>query len=364
MKLHIFNPEHDIALAYGAEYLTLPHAIQEFKMNLGYLPALWASDGDCVLVDDVPYAIKALDKTHRAHADVVFVGPEELHEINFSEIEPWGWDSCLRTTLAKSGVIVNGENIHDVVNDRVLYNIRDLSNRKHTSEVLNFIRNSLGEYVCGESFYITQLDEIFKFTDKYGRVVIKAPWSSSGRGIRYISHTDNCISILGWAKNIIKCQGGLCVEPYYNKIKDFAMEFYAHDDGSISYCGLSVFNTERSTYVGNIIAPEAYKIELISKYVSKDLLMCIKESIKDCLSLKYRGLYKGPFGVDMMIVACDTGGFLLHPCIEINLRRTMGHVANAICSDDKSFAELMHIKHDVNYLLQFEPLDKSFIKVI
>ena len=40
------------------------------------------------------------------------------------------------------------------------------------------------------------------------------------------------------------------------------------------------------------------------------------------------GCYVGPFGVDMMIVRRqESGGFLLDPCVEINLRRTMGHVA-------------------------------------
>jgi hypothetical protein len=34
--------------------------------------------------------------------------------------------------------------------------------------------------------------------------------------------------------------------------------------------------------------------------------------------------------VDMMIVVTDEGEYLLHPCVEINLRRTMGHVALAL----------------------------------
>ena len=53
MKLHVFNPEHDMALAYHQPYITLPHAIQEFKNNLSFIPALWASSGDGVLVEDV-----------------------------------------------------------------------------------------------------------------------------------------------------------------------------------------------------------------------------------------------------------------------------------------------------------------------
>jgi hypothetical protein len=53
--------------------------------------------------------------------------------------------------------------------------------------------------------------------------------------------------------------------------------------------------------------------------------------------------YEGPFGIDMMVVAnpdatsekslaadIEERQFLLHPCVEINLRRTMGHVALAL----------------------------------
>ena len=51
-----------MALAADTAYVALPHAIQEFKTNLGFLPALWAEDGDFVLVDDVPFAVKALSQ--------------------------------------------------------------------------------------------------------------------------------------------------------------------------------------------------------------------------------------------------------------------------------------------------------------
>ena len=56
MKLHIFNPEHDIALAYNSILFTPPHAGRELRSDLGFIPALWADDGDFVLVDDVEAA--------------------------------------------------------------------------------------------------------------------------------------------------------------------------------------------------------------------------------------------------------------------------------------------------------------------
>ena len=67
-----------MALAADKAYFTLPHAIQEFKVNLGFLPALWAGEGDLILVDDVYYAIKALSQIGKRHADVLFVTANDL----------------------------------------------------------------------------------------------------------------------------------------------------------------------------------------------------------------------------------------------------------------------------------------------
>ena len=48
MKLHIFNPEHDIALAADMERFTAPHAGRQMRASLGFLPAFWAEHGDLV----------------------------------------------------------------------------------------------------------------------------------------------------------------------------------------------------------------------------------------------------------------------------------------------------------------------------
>ena len=56
MTLHVFNPEHDIALAYDNKYFTAPHAGRQLRYDLEYLPALWAREGDCVLVENMASA--------------------------------------------------------------------------------------------------------------------------------------------------------------------------------------------------------------------------------------------------------------------------------------------------------------------
>ena len=140
------------------------------------------------------------------------------------------------------------------------------------------------------------------------------------------------------------------------------MEFYV-DDAGIHYLGLSLFHTVNGAYVGNILATERAKQEMISRYIPEDLLDRIKQQITSNLSL---ASYRGPFGVDMMIVnkgnhnsqfSTLNSQLFLHPCVEINLRRTMGHVALAISPTDDDVKRVMRIDFNgTNYKLKINKL--------
>jgi len=160
--------------------------------------------------------------------------------------------------------------------------------------------------------------------------VLKAPWSSSGRGLRFVNTPDN-IALQGWLHNLLQQQGSVMVEPYYRKVKDFGVEFESDGAGSVRVLGLSLFHTSNGAYTGNILATEEEKSESLTRYIPTELLHFVEEKICQCLGPCLAGKYRGPFGIDMMVVAREDGdGFLLHPCVEINLRRTMGHVAIAL----------------------------------
>ena len=58
MTLHIFNPEHDIALAANLANFTAPHAGRQLRADLDFLPALWAQKGDKILVENPEHAAK------------------------------------------------------------------------------------------------------------------------------------------------------------------------------------------------------------------------------------------------------------------------------------------------------------------
>ena len=343
-KLHIFNPEHDIALASNLSNFTAPHAGRQLRADLGFLPALWAEEGDYVWVEDADHASRAFRRVARGRkCPVEWVVKSQLSSLSVHEVSPWGWDAALRHQLLHNGV---DESL--LPSEKHIAEIRQLSHRQTSSSLLRQLK---GDGLVGTSVLCQSLEAVEQQLALHPRLVLKAPWSSSGRGIRFIDGELNEYH-RGWLHNLLEKQGGVMVEPYYDKVKDFGMEFYADGKGSVRYEGLSLFHTVNGAYVGNILATEATKLQTISKYIPISLLEDIKQRI---VSLLHLGTYQGPFGIDMMIVRQNSQLFL-HPCVEINLRRTMGHVALALSPQDDDFRKVMRIDYEDNYKLRIRKL--------
>lgn len=354
MTLHIFNPEHDLVLAGNNANFTAPHAVRSLKSGLGFIPTLWASDGDAVLVEDRHYALKALKRAsiqaEVAFGEVLFIEPSDLSSISFSRIEPWGWDSAICHCLLRHGVDKNLLPPLDALDV-----IRMLSHRLTSCRLLASLSELDG--VTGQSFICSSLDDVAACVKHIGAAVIKAPWSCSGRGLRFVDGDISEPHLHGWVKNLLNFQGSLVVEPYFKKVKDFGMEFFCHADGRVDYKGLSVFDTVNGAYTGNVIATESAKLEMINRYVPNELLQKVKAYICNFMSAELGGRYEGPFGVDMMVVPnVGSDGFLVHPCVEVNLRRTMGHVALSLSPHDDDIKKVMRITANENYQLKIKPL--------
>ena len=346
MRILVFNPEHDIALSANLANFTAPHAGRRLRIDLGWLPALWATPDDVVLVDDVEHAQRAWNrlKNRVGRSSVRFIAKNELHAFSDCCVEPWGWDLALRAYLLRHGAVhVPSEAEIDVV--------RRLSHRRTAAVLLDQLRCVEG--TVGESFVVADADAVSDMVARLGRVVLKAPWSSSGRGLRFLSAPPDEAQ-RRWIANIVEQQGGLMLEPQYDKVCDLGMEFERADAG-IRYLGLSLFHTKNGAYTGNVLASEEEKREMISRYVSMDLLDAVREKIttSDCLAD-----YRGPFGIDMMVVRGQEGepAAKLHPCVEINLRRTMGHVALQLTPSDGQ-RKVMRIDYNgQNYKLKINKL--------
>ena len=355
--LYIFNPEHEIALAANLAHFTAPHAGRQLRADLGWLPALWADADDYILVDHAESARKAYERLRRrlGRPLAVFVDRGMLGHLDIRQIKPWGWDAAIATDLRRWGVA--GDLLPEA--DQ-LEHWRQLAHRRTSALLLSSLRM---EGTVGEARECSTHEQVENGMQQWKRVVVKAPWSSSGRGVRFYDTerlTDNrVLKIDKWISNIIKQQGSVMVEPFYDKVKDFGMEFEVGNDGKIRYLGLSLFHTKNSAYVGNVLASEERKRQLMAHYISLSLLDDIRQRIIEQAPLAG---YTGPFGVDMMVVkgmektAAAEHHFLLHPCVELNLRRTMGHVALCMSPTDDDVRKVMRIALADHYKLHINKL--------
>ena len=339
MKLLVFNPEHDLALAANLSNFTAPHAGRQLRADLGFIPAIWAAADDYVHVENVEDAERRfLRLTRRPFGR--FIAKEQICKHKFTAVDVWGWDLAIRAFLLRWGI--DAAILPSVTQ---IDDIRQLSHRRYAMQLLDCLQMP---GIIGSSCETNQIENIIDRLHSGEHLVVKAPWSSSGRGVRFMEDDVN-IYDNGWLRNVIVKQGSVMVEPYYNKVKDFGMEFVSDGNGSVSYIGLSLFQTSNGAYTGNILASEEEKENLISRYIPIDLLKTVQQKICAKMGSWLKDLYTGVFGIDMMVVRRDDGdGFLLHPCVEINLRRTMGHVAISLTELTSGLPKLMKIEYDSN----------------
>lgn len=368
IRLHIFNPEHDVALAAHRQHFTPSHACRQIRHDLGFLPALWAQPGDMVLTDDTEAAHEAFRHLGMT-AHPSFINWQGLRHTAAAltadaplEICPWGWDAYMRRQLSDAGIPSAL-----LPTDAQLETIRSMSHRSWGAQHLLTPLRDLSNTV-GESFEVRHIDELSDLLATYPRLVLKAPWSSSGRGIRYVSAQQGdtfqksqtlTSHLTGWVGNVLAKQGSLVAEPYYDKVFDFGMEFFSDGNGLLTYRGLSVFHTKNGAYTGNLLGDEDDKFQIISRYIPASLIHQSSAAIAGILGEKLAGAYAGPLGVDMMVVQQD-GRLMLHPCVEINLRCTMGHAALALADrlPPSANKRVMRITYTDKYRLQVQyPFD-------
>ena len=314
--VYLFNPENDMALASGSPYYMAPANIKKMAADLAALPSWYALPGSGVLVSD-ERQIEWMRKEYGSLLDIDWLldVPESCDKVC-----SWGWNHALLRRLGELGA----PDVSLLSNEQ-MSRLRVLSSRQMAVELLPRLRV---ERTLGESFLLASLENLKAFESKGERVLLKSPWSGSGKGVRMVEDLSDP-SVYGWAKRVVSSQGAIVVEPYYNKVVDFAMEFQVGDEG-VSFVGYSLFETDcRGIYKGNVLASNAMIEQGLSEYVPLNVLENIREKCLDELGKVYHGAYEGYLGVDMMICQ-EENGYYVHPCVEVNLRMNMGVVSRLL----------------------------------
>ena len=238
---------------------------------------------------------------------------------NVAEIIPWGWDARLVHQLEKRGC---PERL--LPSKKQLDDIRKLSSRETAVTILKAVREDVDEGTVGESWFCKTKDEVDEIlTENAREMLFKQPWSCSGRGLfKNAKRLDKTLRV----------QGGVEIEPFYDCRANFAMEFSCRN-GKCEFESYSAFLTDDDgRYQGNLVLRDEEIEKLMLKYVKNDVIKNVRTSLTAHIERVVAPYYTGPLGVDMMMVK-EGGGYFLHPCVEINLRWTMGRLA-ALCAKD------------------------------
>jgi hypothetical protein len=106
MKLYIFNPDTDLALANNRENYMPPARVRQMTQELELLPLWYAEAGSCIFAPS-----SRENEEFLAEAKSIFgVEAECIKETSQLpcneniEITPWGWNVALRRQLLSRGI--------------------------------------------------------------------------------------------------------------------------------------------------------------------------------------------------------------------------------------------------------------------
>ena len=279
-SLHYFNPGHETAVWQGRPNYTPPANVRVMMRDLAYLPAWYGEAGDFVLVEQVDEAC-VLDFREQL---VLMqenlpqpVGREALKHgrVRLPECEAaaWGWSPQAVAYFRALG------QTHLRVPDWKEES-KELTARQTAARCLRLLKEFLPEADLPEvPVFCSTESELRAFLDRHAGAtcLLKSPFSSSGRGLLWLPEARLGEKEAAWARGVMEKQGAVSVELALEKLQDCAWEFYV--DGT--------------------------------------------EVLRQVFATEYRGY----LGVDMLVYRGKDGRARLHPCVEINMRYTMGMVA-------------------------------------
>lgn len=326
-RLFLFNPENDIALGSGLPRITPPRQAGLLHRAGAMLPFWLGEEGDSVIVapEDLTAATawrKEIVKITGVTGPCPVAGCSPGEELTLS---PWGWSRDAAWQFVKAGV--KEESIEQIMADMDVR--RDLSHRKSALRFLDcWVRrgNRLPFTMPRVAF---SAEDVMRFVETVGTAVVKSPWSSSGRGVFPVSSSTVAAS-LSRIVGIIRRQGSVVMEPMLPKSQDFAMLFY-YKDGIVRFEGYSLFfNSTDTNYGGNYIGSDDMIMEKLTRLVPRDYVESVRNEVMEILPMVLGDGYEGPLGVDMMVCGDEEAAYWIDPCVEINLRYTMGFVAKGV----------------------------------
>ena len=320
MTLHLFNPDHDLAMAHGRTHYVPPASAVAFAADAAPVVS-WLTRDAAVLVPEQTLPDEFLRQLQELRKECRWVTQQELPDLSLEKVLPWGWNYNLRERLKKMGIAAE-----ILPTDTELAEIQRLSHRRTAGEAMKFLRERAArpDLLPLPAQELHSLEEADQFFRDHGDVMFKMPWSGSGRGLRHVVDAMSTHQ-RGWIGQSIRKHGCILSEPFHSVVQDFAMEFLC--DGDVRFEGYSLFETHNGVYLSNTLMSDDAIEEHLSQWIDIQILAEYKNLLTQFIQQEIAPYYKGCIGVDMFVYQKD-GDFFVNPAVELNLRMTMGLLAN------------------------------------
>ncbi|WP_280746473.1 MULTISPECIES: hypothetical protein [unclassified Parabacteroides] len=329
-KLHYYNPGHETDILQGSAHYTPSGNVQKMRQELALLPAWYADEGDYIFVEENTSPRFFSQYPEEVRPKVTILSREDIKKKAASlprmEAAPWG-------------ITPQSIPLFEDLRDTYGLNIevpawKEEFTRLTSRQTAALCFQQIKERLPNISFpppplFFKELEEIEAWLNTHeGAFVIKTPFSSSGRGLLWLD--NNCLKEKDkkWISGALKKQGSVGIEYALPKDQDMALEYYSDGEGNLRYEGISVFGTSKvGAYKGNNINEQAEYEEINHREIGTETYRQIQEAVTHVIQENYARHYKGYLGVDMLMYRTGKDSHALHPCLEINMRYTMGLAA-------------------------------------
>lgn len=341
-RLLIFNSTCELAVGNGDKNYTPPDSLIGFERDLALLMLVFADK------QDVVFGGKHLTNNEVDYFNWLFGKQCSFFDkLNVSEDYlpiPWGFAPNLYPFLNRENILLN-KCFADSLFGSWREPYRDFFSRLSAVKLLNASTDFLSNLSFKPSFnptVVSSFDELRDLVPVGHDFVVKNLWSASGRGVFISVNGKLTLTHTNIITRIFKLKHSVVVEPFFNRVEDFSMQFEIDGSLNVLFKGVSFFETNKlGHYLGSKlnyntdVFLERYPTlfnSLSLNSIANEMACKLAHLIKTDLSSPFYNTpltdsFRFPFGVDMMVYLNEKNEFLLHPCIEINWRHTMGLVA-------------------------------------
>ncbi|MFT5905244.1 MAG: hypothetical protein ACI9E1_000838 [Cryomorphaceae bacterium] len=335
--VHWFNPNEELAMAAkeGARFQP-KRAHLMLEKDLALLPLAWARRDDVVLVDEMPSRehILRLKRNGFIIPELIKIGAdEELLERKIGGLKPWAWGPVASRLMSKYKPCVS--EVVDLKWRDWSVDDAELFSKRCGLNLAELLDEQIGDWCASVGEALESVRRFADLTD--GRdVLLKAPWSSAGRGHLRLLGGEWTDAARAWLEKVVAQQGGVVVEPWLKRVLDFSAQYEVSKEG-VKLVGMTrVVNDDAGRYLGTFVhrkwtsGVEPELTEFLFREAG--VMQLYKDEIPKLLLDLLDAEFRGNFGVDAMVYEAEDG-LKLRKVVEVNPRMTMGRVALELLKD-------------------------------